>query len=743
MFHTVSGEGLAPADLALPRARELAAHLLGGQVSFTWFVESRRDGEREIVVFDCEAEVPQAPVADIRGRERIAAVFEPGDRELPLILALRRDFPAVPHLVVGLQEPARALCIADEPYRELRSRWTAALLVQRVREWLRLTARRELHGADQPLEPLFLRLGSLVLPRSVLQAAEGLPLRPLLLERQSQVGRRWVLKFEAADVFPPDATADRRWVAAVLHCPAQQHGLLHDVPKSLDALDVILRASGFDLLMHLRRALPEWKDTQTVDARFILLLVMPKSRDADGEVEEIELVAFVTTKSLADVGVEVGVWEKSGGSLGQLLVTDTSKTGAAIEIGPFNVHPTLSRDDAARFGGYRAGSSVPIVAVGCGALGSQVVLNAVRGGFGHWTLVDDDIILPHNLARHALCGLFLAREKVHGVALLARTILDEPRAVTDVAVDIFELGEHRETVAAALESAAVIADMSASGAVARHLALDVESSAPRASIFLNPTGTDLVFLAEPRDRAVRLDALEMQYYRAVGSREELSEHLEIRGVRIRYGRSCRDISHQIPQEFVAVHGAIAARALRTWADEGSAQISLWRIDPGTMGVVRLDVPVASQRVFNVDGWDVCTDVELLEKLQRLRVAKLPLETGGVLIGSVDLERRKIYVVDTIPAPPDSQEWPTVYVRGCKGLAESVDHYQQRTHGQVHYVGEWHSHPRLSSCRCSDDDLVVLGWIGGVMAEHALPGVMLIVGDGEVPGVYMAVATPHL
>ena len=56
----------------------------------------------------------------------------------------------------------------------------------------------------------------------------------------------------------------------------------------------------------------------------------------------------------------------------------------------------------------------------------------------------------------------------------------------------------------------------------------------------------------------------------------------------------------------------------------------------------------------------------------LRNAKLPNETGGVLVGSLDLERKIAYVIDTVPSPPDSEEWPTVYIRGCRGLRRQVD-----------------------------------------------------------------------
>lgn len=69
----------------------------------------------------------------------------------------------------------------------------------------------------------------------------------------------------------------------------------------------------------------------------------------------------------------------------------------------------------------------------------------------------------------------------------------------------------------------------------------------------------------------------------------------------------------------------------------------------------------------INDWIICTDEKLISKLSRLRLDKLPNETGGVLLGSFDFERQIIYIVDTIPSPQDSQEWPTLYIRGSQGL----------------------------------------------------------------------------
>ncbi|MFN6024604.1 MAG: Mov34/MPN/PAD-1 family protein, partial [Planctomyces sp.] len=107
-----------------------------------------------------------------------------------------------------------------------------------------------------------------------------------------------------------------------------------------------------------------------------------------------------------------------------------------------------------------------------------------------------------------------------------------------------------------------------------------------------------------------------------------------------------------------------------------------------------------------------------------------LETGGVLIGHFDLARQRIYVVDMIPSPPDSEEWPTLYVRGCCGLLEQIQSIEQQTGGQLEYVGEWHSHPDNCPTEPSPDDITVFAWLTKHMAAAGLPALMAIVGEKD-------------
>ena len=57
----------------------------------------------------------------------------------------------------------------------------------------------------------------------------------------------------------------------------------------------------------------------------------------------------------------------------------------------------------------------------------------------------------------------------------------------------------------------------------------------------------------------------------------------------------------------------------------------------------------------------------LDKVYAARIKKLPNETGGILVGTYDMQRKIVYVVDCLLAPPDSEEWPTGFIRGFQGL----------------------------------------------------------------------------
>ncbi len=151
------GDVISKCDLKISKAREVVTAI--EKLPYFDLRELRKlsnGTEAEVVVFDAEIEVGQVAIHDIRGSERIAIIFPAKDNSFPEVLALRDDFPKVPHLNLREQEKPRSLCLFDEKYSEFKLHWTPTLFLERIREWLSLTAKGELHAHDQPLEPLLM-----------------------------------------------------------------------------------------------------------------------------------------------------------------------------------------------------------------------------------------------------------------------------------------------------------------------------------------------------------------------------------------------------------------------------------------------------------------------------------------------------------------------------------------------------------------------------------------------------------
>jgi hypothetical protein len=392
-------------------------------------------------------------------------------------------------------------------------------------------------------------------------------------------------------------------------------------------------------------------------------------------------------------------------------------------------HFSFSRVSAAKSSGTEP-MFRKTVAVGAGALGSQVIMNLVRSGFGIWTVIDEDELMPHNLARHALPPGCVGMPKAAAVGGMIDAYYEEKSPTQAVAANILRPGEQKQAIETALREAELIFDFAASIPVARHLSRCIESSARRVSLFLNPCGSDLVCVSEDSERTVSLDCLELQYYRAVIRDGRLSGHLNANTSRMRYARSCRDVSFSLPTHQVSLHAAIGAHAVRTASTGEDAAIRVWRSDPVTCAVTAIDVPVHRVHRGVLGDWSLIIDDWLVKQLSELRLAKLPNETGGVLIGAYDLPSKTVYVVDTIPSPPDSEEWPTLYIRGSEGLRSNVSEITDMTGRQLEYVGEWHSHPDRCACTPSDDDFDVFSWITDGMSPGGLPALMAIVGESN-------------
>jgi len=735
-FLQPAGIVVLPSALTLPRSLALAGTLGLGRLPFVKLIDclqhhSEGDELEETVVFEVEVERPQRRAHDIHRTERLAATFKADDDWYPEVVSLRPDFPRVPHINLRADEFPRSLCLYEEAWSQVSLRWTPAAFIDRIRSWLTETAKGTLHQEDQPLEPLLFGSGyKIVLPAGFYDdvSADGSQELRIAPAHSGKDCRVFIAEAGAGDGGMP-------FLALSLVAQPQMHGAIRHAPRDLRQLDEFLSPAGIPLIEVLHAKLADWNQKDMLDKNVLLIIAFPLMRAGQAFVESTDLWMFLTTKSVAEVGVGIGLWEKTSHGLGTPLSKDPGADGSSIPLDILSPHFDLSRARAAASSGVVA-EDREMVAVGAGALGSQTLRLLAQSGFGRWCVVDEDVLLPHNVARHSLDSGVVGFPKAVAVAAQLRRFYAEEGPLSFVEADVLRPSTKKDELEKRLGAASLILDMAASIPVSRYLAHDAPGGARRVALFLNPQGIDLVQLTEDAHRASPLDCLEMQYYRSICQIPELHNHLAPPPGRLRYARSCRDVSSSIPNSAVSMHAAIGSEAIRQAVKDESATINIWHSDPQTLEV-RLFNVTPSPVHRNAHGpWTLVVDATIQRRIAELRQSKLPSETGGVLLGAYDLERKIVYVVETIPSPPDSEEWPTLYIRGKKGLAAEVEKVSAITDGQLEYIGEWHSHPDGCPCRPSDDDIEVFNWLTANMDDAGLPALMAIAGQGPVVAWYL-------
>lgn len=699
------------------------------------FVEGRRRRDHELVVLELRTGSPQRPVYPIQPTERVGILFLREDAQ-PLVTMLREGFPDTEHQQLVPEGWPATICIDDRHWAEARLTWTPAELIERILSWFNRAARGALHDARQPLDPVLMGSHlSFFIARSLLDAGSG---QDLVAERDTDDGT--ILRVRRAD---PGQHAPTTEPFSFVTCRVAPSAMkrLKFAPQNLASLAAMLGERGIDLPNELRNRLNSWLAEGTaaawrLNARFGVIVEMPVLSPLGIAMAGVDHRAFVTARSAGDIAVALGIAQPSPAGLGKVGYVKIIGTPApdhaaiaAIEVQSAEVHLAFEPDLAARLSGRSEADPRKAILVGAGAIGSHLGDCLAREGRFEWTIIDDDRLLPHNLARHVASGNRVTQRKARIVAdEINSTLAGAPRAAA-IAANLFADGEVGAAIDQALGAADLIIDATASVVAARHLS-DHAARGRRASVFFNPAGQASVLLAEPMGRALTLRDLEAQYLGLVLRTERLNEHLGSEAETIAYTGACRAITNRIPQSRAAILSGLAAAGLAAAVDGGDAVICIWTL--AADGSVSVDRAAPEPVIrFLAGDWEVAMDTGLVRRIGEMREAQVPHETGGMLFGLVDIPAKRIHLVDASAAPPDSDERPGSFVRGVAGVEELMDSVRRRAAGQVRYVGEWHSHPPRSSARPSAVDGEQIDWLAALMGMDSMPALMVIAAQREL------------
>ncbi len=712
-----------PEELDLEKSLDFYKTLL--KTDYSNFKSSHKDDlGNEIVVYSTEPEIDQNPKIDIRYQEELYVIFPKRDEIIPLVFSRRPDFPEVSHLNAMATEYPRCLCIYEEPYESLKHSWTSFTFIERIRQWLSLTSRDELHQDDQPLEPFLMNnQGRLILPADYDESKE------LFLEVKNQYKERVTI------LGSHQAIGKTSFLLFNYKLKPIVHNVVRYSPENLHELSVLLKDTGTDFI---REVLKPWlrecldlKSKSNFRSRLVLLLSIPKLRNEKDDNPIIERIAFVFLNGLIDICKEINLVAEAGGELGFVLFSQKYDLERVKSIGvaPLSVYAGLTPKKASLYNGIFDDTRIEqtIGMIGCGALGSQLFMNLVRSGYYKWKLIDHDVLLPHNLARHSLNSSSLGESKAESIGSMASALLNVA-TITSLQENYLKTNKQDE-LNKLISSSDLILDVSASVPVARKLSSDEEVQSRVVSVFMNPKGTDLVVLAEPTDRSIRLTELEARYYKLIIENEKLHRHIVEENANIRYSASCRDLSAILEQDNFSILSGIASKFLKQIQAQRGSGISIWQVL--TNGEIQT-TQIKGERYISIhqNDWNFKIAESVIRNLEKSRLNKLPKETGGILLGFIDFKDSTTYVIETINSPEDSQEYPAAYYRGIDGVKKKLENIYQWTHGHINYLGEWHSHPKGHSLNMSDDDKILFKWIKEHMSPLGYPPLMIIAGDGS-------------
>ena len=677
-------------------------------------IRSHNDTDSRCDELELDFEViglPQHRLIPVRNIEPITIYIS--NAEVLPIVTVRDDFPVVPHLNIHEDNIQKSLCYSDLGYHEISHKLNGRFLLTCIENWFRKTSMNQLHRPDQPLEPFFPYVnnafiwnwnnGKHYFDKYIVEDCEFGKLM-----YQSSAGNYFAVFYYLADT--------------------DSSNLIHDMPKTLQALlhslknDDAIETWLEDIVTIVRnpKLYNEYfgqSKNKMLACRVLINIAIPKQRAGGTSVETYDFRVFITDKTLKDFLSSYGL-RLNGSNIE--YGKRPGENGADIAIVPFNVHYAQSKlicRCANRVD--EADGKKQIALVGAGAIGSHILNNCLRSGYGKWTVIDHDYFWPHNIARHVLASNDVGHSKVKSLERVANLIQSDSDLVA-IASDVFVKDD---SVCTAFDQANIILDASASITVERYLALDVQSDARKISCFLNPQGTATIMLLESTDRSARLDLLEMQYYRELLKDEKYSDHMSLPETMV-YSGTCRSISSRISQDNVSLSAALCCKAMKLHTGNTNGEIIIWT--HATDSVEKESFTADKWIICEYDGWKVELSLSLLSEMQADRRNALPNETGGVLIGAYDIARKRIYVVYQVRAPEDSISSPTSFIRGCANLPERLKYIQETTLDNLTYIGEWHSHPSSNTQR-STDDIKLHEAIVDYNRENCLPGCMMILG----------------
>jgi integrative and conjugative element protein (TIGR02256 family) len=700
-YEVIRGSDIRGEQLRLSRAISIlkAVKLL----PHTTLISCRRKpDESEIIIFNLSRlGIPDEPAFDIHDNEDIAIICTKDDIEAPMVFALRSDFPTgLPHSNAMKFEHPVSLCISDVSFNDYRQQFSSIDFLSYIKRWLYLNSLNKLHEVDRPLEVFF--------------ATKKVCTQKRLFRSSYNYARLEKITDFSYTIDPVEdnkATHFIVWIQTSVEISRSFAAM----PNTIGDLNCYKDFIGNPLLLSILRSLSIASSQNTFQT--LVGLFVEQHRENCTTDKSFNLFLIKIDCAVCDIN-------NNKKRLSEINFFNWFK---ALPIDILFLLPPVNITNNIYANGL-SNQLNKIVFLGVGTLGSNILDTLVREGYSkEIALVDYDLLYPHNIARHILPASNTMQYKVKAL----KNYLGEIEGQKIIIRNHNYLALDDVSKKYIFDNADLVIDASTSIAAERKLAFDDSiDEMRRCTIFLNPQGTDLVFIMEDKTRKQRLDLLEMSYMRAILTLPEMAFHLEVNDALPINDFSCRTASGIINYDNICMLAAVASQQIKKSYEEDTSFLNVWRVNTVDSLVSKISIKKQNWDKYYIDNIDIYVAEDICSEIDKQK--NTTNETGGCLFGCYDKDRRIIYIIYAYPAPKDSICTPCSFIRGCDGLKTRVEEIDKKSFHQVRYLGEWHSHPNTSKDP-SITDLNQFNEMSSLLIKEDLPFVQIISG---INGLYV-------
>jgi hypothetical protein len=370
--------------------------------------------------------------------------------------------------------------------------------------------------------------------------------------------------------------------------------------------------------------------------------------------------------------------------------------------------------------------------LGCGSVGSKMAMHMARTGRGPSVVIDRDIMLPHNFARHATLPEGDGSRMFAGKAVLLAQALDDFRQpATAMSLDIIsELTEAKAGGSAMFPpGAGVVVNATGSVAVREALAANSLPTRPRVieTCLLGAGSFGYMTVEGPAANPSTAD-LAVEAYRHLQrdpSSRQLAFSAEAQAIAI--GQSCSSLTFPLSDArlsaLCAPMAETLATAFRNGPPLGGGELLLGRLAEDGLNQTWARIPIEPWLVVqgsNPDAPCVRLSSRVDAAIRQAVADRAGVETGGVLIGRYADVSNTFHVVDVLPAPPDSRFSRDEFILGKEGLRDTLEDIVSGSGGALYPLGTWHNHLVPSGASATD-----LRTALHLAVEQTFPVLMLI------------------